>query len=141
MGKIRQSEPDKEYYTWEQYQKDIMLLAEKIRELSERRFQNIYGIPRGGLIVAVSLSHALGIPIVLDRQDITPITLVVDDIADTGKTIDHICQQLTHRPFIATLYHHPQSTIMPDLYIRTKGHWIVFPWETNTSSLYDGTAL
>jgi len=50
----------------------------------------IYGIPRGGLIPAVYLSHMLG----MSMTHITPIPLVrnklmiVDDIFDTGKTYE-----------------------------------------------------
>lgn len=131
----------KEYYTWNQYQKDILILTNKVRKITGRKFNNIYGIPRGGLVVAVSLSHALGIPLILSRDDISPNTLVVDDIVDSGKTLDALTRQLGFRLKVVTLYCHPRSTFAPDAYVREKKHWIVFPWETNLSSQYDGTAL
>ena len=49
--------------------------------------ENIYGIPRGGSIIAVYLSHILRLPVVVNKQDITEKTLIVDDICDTGRTL------------------------------------------------------
>lgn len=141
MKTTNQSAIEKEYYTWSQYQKDITSLAKGIQQVQKQKFQSIYGIPRGGLIVAVSLAHISGIPMILSRADITPNTLIVDNIADTGSTIDNLCRQLGYRPTVVTLYCHPQSTSIPDKYIRTKSRWVVFPWEVESSSKYDGTAL
>ncbi len=137
----RPDNPDtqKEYYTWGSYAEDIASLADKVHSIPGHPFMNVYGIPRGGLVVAVSLSHALGLPLILAHEYITPRTLVVDDIADTGTTFDALCRRLGHRPSIATLYYHPQATFKPDAYARTKEKWIVFPWEIKESSRYDGT--
>ena len=46
---------------------------------------SVMGLPRGGLIPAVMISHELGIPLVINP---TKNTLVVDDINDTGHTLD-----------------------------------------------------
>ena len=48
------------------------------------KFQ-VYGIPRGGLIVAVLVSHKLGIPLITSLRDMYGKKfLVVDDIVDTA---------------------------------------------------------
>ena len=45
--------------TWEQFDYGCREIAEWARD---RNYDDIYGIPRGGLVVAVRLSHLLGIP-------------------------------------------------------------------------------
>jgi len=116
-------------------------IDELVRRLKPVKFQirNIYGIPRGGLVIAVILSHKLEVPVITDIRKIGRNTLLVDDIADTGKTLKKVLK--VKKPFaIATLWYHPQSVIIPDYYIQTKDKdWIVFPWETITSSKYDKT--
>jgi hypoxanthine phosphoribosyltransferase len=92
-----------------------------------KNIENIYGVPRGGLVVAVYISHLLDdLPIVLRATDTDRgKTLIVDDIADTGKTL----RKFTGYK-IATIYYHKQSIIKPDIWIYQKvRQWIVFPWE------------
>ena len=117
---------NKVYMTWEQFDEACHKLVEKLKPF---KFKNIYGIPRGGLVVAVKLSHLLDIPLISNIKDSSWNTLVVDDIADTGKTLRpfktvscHLC--------IATLYYHKQSVVVPDHYVHEKkDKWVVFPWE------------
>jgi len=135
-----QRESEKEHYAWAQYQADIERLADEIRNDSRHSLTTIYGIPRGGLVVAVSLSQILGLPIALSAEKITPATLVVDDIADSGKTLDNICRRIGFRPMVVTLYYNPSSVQRPDRFIRTKTKWVVFRWETELSSRYDQTS-
>jgi len=140
-GMANTTEPaaDQEHYSWDQYQADIVMLAGRISENRQSQPAAIYGIPRGGLVLAVSLSHLLGLPMVLSRAEIKPNTLVVDDIADTGATLKKLCEQLGFRPTMATLYYRDGSVLRPDLFVRTRTKWIVFPWETEVSSKYDDT--
>lgn len=134
-------EPEKRHYSWEEYQKDITTLADTIRRDAHRIFDGVYGIPRGGLILAVSLSHALNLPLIVFREKITKNTLIVDDIADKGTTLDALFKEHRFRPVTATLFYHEQSLVKPDFYAQTKQAWVVFPWETESTSRYDGTTL
>ena len=88
------------------------------------------GIPRGGLVVAVRLSHLLDVPLIDSTVHLLPTsTLVVDDIADTGRTLERFRKGCVH-VYIATLYYHKQSSVVPDFWVREKtDKWIVFPWE------------
>jgi hypoxanthine phosphoribosyltransferase len=116
----------KEYMTWQQFDKACYKLAEKLRPT---KFDNIYGPPRGGLVVAVRLSHLLKIPLILDIKNSTSNTIVVDDIADTGKTLKPFKSENCYL-CVATLYYHRQSIVEPDFWIYEKtDKWIVFPWE------------
>ena len=89
---------------------------------------SIYGIPRGGLIPAVMLSHLTGLPLV---QTIGENTLVVDDMTDSGVTMSKMPGQWT-----ATLFHKPHTSIFtPNVYSRLHegDEWLVFPLEKSSA--------
>lgn len=127
-----------DHFIWEQFEKDCLKIAFWAKH---KDFKNVYGIPRGGLILAVKLSHVLDLPLILSKQDIMKKTLIVDDIVDTGKTIERLFFSLGHKPQIASLYLGPEAKIKPNFFLHKKKKWIVFPWETNKSSKYDNTSF
>lgn len=59
--------------------------------------------------------------------------VVVDDVADTGKSLQVVSEFLEeqgiHDYKIATLFYKPQSAVVPDYYFKTTSKWVVFPWE------------
>ena len=61
------------------------------------------------------------------------IVLVVDDVADSGKSlvaaVNHIKQMKPSELRTATLYYKKHSIIKPDYYIKETQAWIVYPWE------------
>ena len=59
-------------------------VEEIVHEFKHSNYKNIYGVPRGGLILATVLSHKLGLPM---TDKIGDETIIVDDICDTGKTL------------------------------------------------------
>ena len=46
------------YFTWKEFDQDVEYIADKCKFL---KFSGIYGIPRGGLCLAVALSHRLNV--------------------------------------------------------------------------------
>jgi hypoxanthine phosphoribosyltransferase len=60
--------------------------------------------------------------------------LVVDEVADTGKSLklvkEHIIERGAKEVKIATVYYKPWSIVKPDYYEKKSSRWIVFPWET-----------
>ena len=109
--------------TWGAYGVIVNELVKKIKSGKER-YDGIFGIPRGGLSVAVALSHQLNLPLLLYP---TEKSLVVDDISDTGKTL-----QSYKNKSIATLYTTKWTKTKPNYYVGekfSKKEWIVFPWE------------
>lgn len=105
-------------------------MSDLIRDLAEKipfevpLIDSIYGIPRGGLIPAVMLSHKLGLPMV---DIIGKNTLVVDDMSDSGVTLSKMPGQ-----FSAVLFHKPHtSCFTPNVYskLHEGDEWLVFPWE------------
>lgn len=131
------SKEDREYYTWERFEKDIAKIAEWARD---KGFKNIYGIPRGGLVLGVKLSHLLDVPLVLSKDDITRQTLVVDDIVQTGGTVQRLVVYLGFEPSVASLFRVVGAKMQPTFSLNDKTRWVVFPWETDKSSKYDYTA-
>lgn len=114
-------------YTWDQYHKDICELAFKI-EKAKKNYDGLYGIPRGGLIPAKDLSRLLKIPFISDDDSITNKNiLVVDDICDSGRTLEEFGGVDT-----AVLWCDPQSKDVPTFCINMTGDkpgWVTFPWE------------
>jgi len=92
--------------------------------------KNIYGIPRGGLVVAVQLSHLLNIP--LTNKPNPNDTLIVDDICDSGKTLEKYKDYNT-----ATLYYNLEAIVKPDFWAFVQDDFIKFPWETEETAKVD----
>ena len=129
----------KHYIDWVEIDSLIFRLIYQIKK-SGLKFKNIYGVPRGGLIPAVILSHKLNIPLV--KGDIGPDTLVIDDICDSGETLDKLVkkyQTLYSFPFnlkTAVLHYKPHTSCFePTLYAEkwNKDVWLVYPWEKEDS--------
>lgn len=85
-------------------------------------FKYIYGIPRGGLIPAVWLSHHLDLPL-RKIGFISSDTLIVDDVVSTGKSTKGF-----NPGNVVSLIRNPRS---PEILFAAKetDHWIQFPWE------------
>ena len=120
-----------DYYTWQQFDADCRKIAAWAKG---KNFKNVYGIPRGGLPVAVKLSHLLDLPLTLDTKDITPRTLVAEDIVDTGKTIERLFRSCGENIKVASLYVGPKTKTKPNFFVRKKKNWVLFPWETASTS-------
>lgn len=123
---------NKKIISYSEYSILINELVEKIKAgLDLSKIKMIYTYSRGGLPIAVHLSHTLNVKMVTDESDIyfpefyTGTILVVDDIADTGRTLDG--KQMLFPT--ATLFYKPRSIVKPTFYVRETTDWIVFPWE------------
>lgn len=114
---------------WEDVQKFVQ---EVNNEFKNRTFTGVYGIPRGGCVLAVMLSHSLNIPLLMAPYKGC---LIVDDICDSGESLIHYRNntsgQCSYDYTIVTMYYNPDSIIRPDFYKEFKynGNWIKFPWE------------
>lgn len=114
------------YYTWEQFDEAVERLAHAI-EAEGFPIKVICGVPRGGLVLAVALSHRLNKPLAtLTTLPPPDDWLVVDDISDSGKTLEKINPRLS-----ATIHCVKVTSFVPTMYLDTKreGDWIVYPWE------------
>lgn len=123
-------ENNKVYVTWDEVEDYIDHVVEYIN-MNKLTISGVYGIPRGGLILAVLLSHKLNKPLLLAP---TPNCLIIDDIADSGRTLVHFTHNDTqfNKYFITTMYYCDRSIVKPDFYGYNKyEEWIIFPWEVD----------
>jgi len=115
----------KVYLSWD----DIETLTDNLCEvisLSDIRITSVTGMERGGLIPAVMISHKLNIPYV---YSISRTTLVIDDICDSGETLNNILTPLT-----AVLHYKPTAKHKPTFFAQEVGNeWAVYPWERKDS--------
>lgn len=89
---------------------------------SRKTYSGVYGIPKGGVPVALELSRHLGMD-VLDSPKKR--CLIVDDIADSGKTLKR------HKGFdSAVLFVKPHCKVRPTFAAVSTEDWIQFPWES-----------
>lgn len=110
-----------EYYSWQEFEEDANRIAGLLQGCD---FNGVFGPPRGGLTLAVKLSHLLGIPFL--KKPIGKKTLIVDDIMDGGKTL----QPYIGKGFIVTLFYKMGCPYFPTYYQRKKkDKYIIFPWE------------
>ena len=146
---------DYEIPTWNQIYDMLLSQAQKIQNQNYKP-DIIIAIAKGGLIPTRILTDLLETPelgciqiefytdINQTRQEPTlkqtltnqvfgKKTLLVDDIADTGKSLKlaqtHLQAQGATQIKTATLYHKPQSITTPDFYEKQTASWVVFPWE------------
>lgn len=141
--------------SWNLIYKMLLNLAEKIRKDGFKP-DVIVGVSRGGWpparvlsdlldnpnIANVKAEFYLGVaetkgeptltqPVSVDVRDRR--VLVVDEIADTGKSLkvvrEHLMAKGAREVKIATVYYKPWSVVKPDYYEKETRCWVVFPWE------------
>jgi hypoxanthine phosphoribosyltransferase len=125
---------DKRYLNWNDIDRAITRLIASITA-SDVKLDAIGGLPRGGLIPAVMLSHRLSIPFVSQSniQLIEGNILVVDDICDTGKTLKRF--KFENNIYTAALHWKQSAEYQPNYFweVAYENEWIVYPWENKDS--------
>lgn len=121
---------NKIYYDWNDIDRAVTFLSSIIK-MDNLHF--ISGVPRGGLVLAVMLSHRLGLKYIPIHTitEVVPYkkTLVVDDIYDSGETLD----SYKEKGFVTLSIDKKITTVSsPDYfsYIVNKNDWVVYPWES-----------
>lgn len=107
------------------YKKAVNWLTLQIKDKG-RSYDAIYPIPRGGYFTAIQLSELLGIRIECDIRKITPKTLVVNDICDSGKTIESFKNYDTAVAFVKE---HSKDKVSFYGGIVVTDDWLIFPDE------------
>ena len=95
---------NKRFIKWRDIDEAIERLAINIT-ISKIEIAAVGGLPRGGLIPAVMLSHTLNIPFV-SQANIAGVDgniLIVDDICDSGKTLKRF--KFENNVYTATLHY------------------------------------
>lgn len=141
--------------TWERIYGLLLDLASKVRRNGFKP-DVIVGVARGGWPPARVMSDLLenpevasvkadfysgvaenkGQPVITQSVSLSvkgKKILIVDDVADTGKSLalvkEHLKERGASEVKAATIYYKPWSEFTPDYFERKTSHWIVFPWE------------
>jgi len=117
------------YFSWSEFDKSVEYIANKCKFLE---ISGIYGIPRGGLCLAVALSHKLKINLI--SQPIKN-ALIVDDVYETGITLTTF-KNIEGAMFFV-LFSKIKPTWWNTVHVTKNSQWIVFPWENTLNSKSD----
>ena len=108
--------------SWAQFDKAVQLMASRF---ANSAVTGVYGIPRGGLCLAVALSHAIDRPLLSTPEQSA---LIVDDVYETGRTLLALKSQVPQASFAVWV-----SKGSPDWWtaavVADSSEWVVFPWE------------
>lgn len=125
---------EKKYLNWNIIEAAIERLALDIQR-SGISFKHIGGMPRGGLIPAVMLSHKMNIPFISSANFLKSPgnILIVDDICDSGKTLKQF--QFEENIYTAVIHYKKSAIYKPNFYwdYANEDKWIVYPWERKDS--------
>ena len=126
---------NKRFITWSDIDDAIERLVINIQN-SKIEIAAVGGLPRGGLIPAVMLSHKLDIPFVSQSniKSIMGNILIVDDICDSGHTLKRF--KFEDSIYTATLHYKTTAEYEPHIWWRLAGgnEYIYYPWERKDSS-------
>jgi len=147
------------FYSFEHFKRDANSIADQVLR-SDKYYDYIVGVVRGGCIPAIYLSHRLEIPVrmvswstfhpdqmresALDiSEDISSgkSILLIDDILDSGRTISELLEDWycdRSKIGIGSLLYNPKQPIVPDYYGRiidreTNPEWVNFWWERDAA--------
>lgn len=143
--------------TWKLYGKMCEDLSNKIMYQSEIKLPDndvcLYGVPRGGVIIANILSYILDVPVVTSVKEAEKLgvhnVIVVDDISDTGKTFyNRVVFWNKHwagiplnpidnrRVISASLILNERSKFIPDFLVYiNRGKWVNFPYDREKDTI------
>ena len=119
---------EKTYLDWQYIDDAVTNLAHQIKS-SGLNIEHIFGMPRGGLIPAVMLSHKLNIPLFKTGMILDNKVLIVDDICDSGVTLQK------YNVTTATIHYKQSAMVEPNFYysLTPEDKWLVYPWELKDS--------
>ena len=117
------------FFTWSEFNKSVEHIANECRFLE---FSGIYGVPRGGLCLAVALSHKLKIDLISEPKRNS---LIVDDIYETGITLNSF-KNIEGATFYV-LFSKVNPKWWHTVKVAKKNEWIVFPWENTMNFEFD----
>ena len=144
------------HVSWDQLHRDARALAWRLQGLGPDggHWRAVVAITRGGMAPAMIVSRELDIRVVdtisvksYDRQTQAEATvikspqdvimgadgegvLIVDDLVDTGKTLE-LVRKLYPKAHFATVYAKPKGKPMVETFITevSQDTWIFFPWD------------
>ena len=108
--------------SWAQFDLAVQLLASRF---ANSALTGVYGVPRGGLCLAVALSHAIDRPMLSSPEQSA---LIVDDVYETGRTLKALKAQVPQASF-AVWVSKGCTDWWTAAVVAESSEWVVFPWE------------
>lgn len=121
----------KRFLDWNEFDHAVGVITDRVRQ-SGAIVMSVCGLPRGGLPLAVALSHRLGVPLV---PTIGPGVLVVDDVFETGVTMAPLAEHPLPLKWVWACKHPSPSVNFVTSF--DPKEWLVFPWESSYSVDHD----
>jgi len=143
------------YVNWEELHRNAKALAWRVADRG--KWKGIVAVMRSGLVPAALVARELEIFVIEtvgfsghrrreDPQRVSEVSiakkpggdvgdgagwLVIDDLADTGRTLE-VLRKLMPKAHFAALYAKPQAKPQVDTFITevSQDTWIYFPWDT-----------
>ena len=115
------------YFTWSEFDKSVDYIANQCKFL---KLSGIYGVPRGGLCLAVALSHKLNIQLI---EKPFKNSLIVDDVFETGITLSNF--KNIEGAYFFVLVSKKKPIWWKTVNLSHKKEWIVFPWENRQNEI------
>ena len=117
------------YFSWREFDQSVDYIANQCKEM---KLTGIYGVPRGGLCLAVALSHKLDVQLI---EKPLKNSLIVDDVFETGITLSNFKNIEGVNFFV--LVSKKKPIWWNAVHLSLKEEWIVFPWENIENVLYE----
>ena len=114
------------YFTWSEFDKSVDFIAKQCKYIN---LSGIYGVPRGGLCLAVALSHKLNIQIIEKPLENS---LIVDDVFETGFTMNSF--KNIQGALFFVLFSKKKPIWWNAVNLSQENEWIVFPWENKNNA-------
>ncbi|MEG3614214.1 MULTISPECIES: phosphoribosyltransferase [Isoptericola] len=152
------SDEQREVLTWSDFAAGVRRLAEQV-VADGFRPDVVVAVARGGLVPGGAVAYALGtkgvgtmnvefytdigrtlrdprvLPPLMDTAELPGSrVLVVDDVADSGRTLELVMRMLAEQGAdarAAVLYTKPRSVYRPEYSWRETDRWITFPWSAD----------
>lgn len=113
--------------THDDIEKSCRVLKEKI-EAAGKKYIGVYPVLRGGYYPAVVLSRILGIPMMYQPGNQTKEILIIDDIVDSGRTLEPY-KQFDTAVVVDKRNREDESRATYEAIQVDQGQWVEFPWE------------
>ena len=120
---------EQQFVTW----RDVDAFIDNVITFyKDKNITGVYGIPRGGIILASILSYRMDVPMLMAPHKGC---IIIDDIADSGETLLHYSNNTSGGGVdkgyhIVTMFYKHGSMVIPEYHMYFKDYkWIVYPWE------------
>ena len=126
-----------ERWTWDHIDYAIDAVLDKLQDKTQKSFLGVLAIPYGGIIPAVLISKRIGMKGKIKTLEQSALKeghwLIVDEIADSGKTMKLVANNFPNSTYICLVTTPRARQIMGDTQFiygeEAIGKWIKFPWE------------